>query len=358
MQCCKNTMKPEDFIKSMTKKDGVLVIFDNDADGISSASLMVNCLKKLHGIEPYLISQPMPTDKNLISRVKTTLPTKIIIMDLAIDQQKQVAEKLSGMAPLIIIDHHQITNNINNKRILHYNPRFRNSHIYQSTTYLTYKICSNLCDMTNRLWITGIGMTGDYDLKDSQDLVKEVCKKYNVDKDLYKTEFGRLVDIISLANSSEIIKSENIVNIIVKAGSMEDVMKNESLINAYKIVQTEIAFLDSDIQASTEMHKNLVLYELKTKYNLRAFVSTKLSEMHHEKIVVVNQKKGSKVKLSGRNQLGVFNVAKVLQDSAASLKAGAGGHNNAAGGSVDVRDWDAYKLNLVEICRKLKNPIN
>jgi len=38
--------------------------------------------------------------------------------------------------------------------------------------------------------------------------VKEVCKKYNVDKDLYKTEFGRLVDIISLANSSEIIKRE------------------------------------------------------------------------------------------------------------------------------------------------------
>src|SRR3989338_11066201 len=135
--------KAVEFLKNIKKTDNVVIIFNNDGDGICSCALIRRLLAK-KGVEPYIISQPMPPDKYLQKRLQTTIPTKIIFLDMAIDQQPHIVKRFSSISDILIVDHHTIHKNMNGKNIVHYNPRFNGKGIYQSTTYCAYKICSKI----------------------------------------------------------------------------------------------------------------------------------------------------------------------------------------------------------------------
>jgi len=51
--------------------------------------LLKKFLEKQGLKKPYIIAQPMPMDKNIVQRVKTTIPNKIIFLDMAADQQSR-----------------------------------------------------------------------------------------------------------------------------------------------------------------------------------------------------------------------------------------------------------------------------
>src|SRR3990167_10276763 len=112
-----------DFLKGIKQTDETVIVFNNDGDGICSCSLIVKLFEKLELRKPYLISQPMPMDKNLVNRIKTTIPSKIIFLDLVVDQQEDVVKKLRGFADILIIDHHVAKKNLNNKNVVYFNPR-------------------------------------------------------------------------------------------------------------------------------------------------------------------------------------------------------------------------------------------
>ena len=60
------------FLNNIKSNDDVVIVFNNDADGICSCALIKKLLSKKSVKEPYIISQPMPTDKNLIKKIQTT----------------------------------------------------------------------------------------------------------------------------------------------------------------------------------------------------------------------------------------------------------------------------------------------
>src|SRR3989338_1784340 len=206
------TEKAVDFLKSIKSNDNVVIIFNNDGDGICSCALIKKLLEK-KGVDPYIISQPMPPDKFLQKRLQTTLPTKIIFIDMAIDQQPHIVKKFASICDVLIIDHHSIHKDMNEKNVVHYNPRFDGKAIYQSTTYCAYKICSKIEDFSEHLWIAAVGMVSDYNLDDSQDVVGDVVKKYGVDKKLYKSIFGRLADMIAYTRATKLMTCEEMVQL-------------------------------------------------------------------------------------------------------------------------------------------------
>jgi single-stranded DNA-specific DHH superfamily exonuclease len=335
------------FLETIDSKDNVVIVFHNDADGICSAVLMKKFLVTKE-IEPYLISQPMPVDENLIDKIKLSVPDKIIFLDLAIDQHAEVLKELKSIAKLAIIDHHQIQENMNKKGIIHYNPRFAKADIYQSCGYLVYKILSEIMDMNKYLWLAAIAMTGDYDLKDSEDLVAKVRKNLNV-KDLYKSDIGRVVDMISSARATKKISSEEMADIIYNAEDLNDVLDNRKLLESYKIISSEINGVLIDAETNSEKTNNMILYGLKTDYNIKSQVATELSRKYPDKLVVIYQKKGAKIKISARNQTVRFDVCNTLRKAVKGLKAHAGGHENAGGGTVASKDWLEFKDKLKEL---------
>ena len=337
-----------DFLKRIKKSDEIVIIYNNDADGICSCALLDKFFLRKMGKKSFSISQPMPMDKNLIQKVQTTFPTKIIFLDLAVDQQQGILKRLGSICDILIIDHHQFIKDMSSNAVVHYNPRFTKPKIYQSTSYLVYTICSKIMDISDLLWISVIGMVADYNLKDSGDLVKEAEKKYSMK--INESLFARMSDMISAARATRALTCEEILEVIEKIEDPKDfesVSGSERLIESYQKMENEIIALLSDAESVSEKIGNLILYNFKSKYNLRADLSRKLSERHPNKLILVYEKVGNKIKISARNQ-DYIDVGKTLQKATLGMRASAGGHENAAGATLEEKDWEEFKQRLTE----------
>ena len=340
--------KAVNFLKNIKPSDDVVIIFNNDADGICSCALVEKLFEKTGKKKPYIIPQPMPMDKNLIQRIKTSLPTKIIFLDLAADQQESLLKKVKSICDLLLIDHHQVTKNMNSSGIIHYNPRFKNPKIYQSTSYLVYKICSEITNMSENLWIAAIGMIADYELTDSKDIIEEINKRYSIE-DPYESVFSKIGDMISATRSTKSMSCEEITDLMVRSRDPDDFIKSDDrLLNSYKEIANEIAAVVLDAEKGSERTGKVILYNIKSKYNLRSSISSELSKRHPNKIVIVYQEVSNRIKVSARSQ-GEYDIGKLFQEATAGFDASAGGHENAAGATVEKKDWDAFKEKLTSL---------
>ena len=341
--------KAVDFLNKIKKSDEIVIIYNNDADGICSCALLDKFFLRKIGKKSFSISQPMPMDKNLIQKIQTTLPTKIIFLDLAVDQQQSILKRLGSICDILIIDHHQFIKDMSSSAVVHYNPRFAKPKIYQSTSYLVYKICSKILDISNLLWIAIVGMVADYNLRDSMDLVREAEKKYSIK--INESLFARMADMISAARATKALTCEEILEIIEKIEDPKDfetIMGAEKLIESYQKIENEIIAMLSDAEAVSERIGNLILYEMKSEYNIRSDLSRKLSEKHPNKLIIVYERGSKKIKISARNQ-DVIDVGRVLQKAAEGMRASAGGHENAAGATLEEKDWEEFKQRLSEL---------
>ncbi len=344
-----NMNKAVEFLQSIKDNEDIVVIFNNDGDGTCSAALLAKMLAgKIKKKKPFFISQPMPMDKNLVDRIKTTLPNRIIFLDLPVDQQLPILKKVQGICSILIIDHHRFIRDVSSKNTVHMNPRFSSKNIYQSTSYLTYKTCSKISDMSDSMWIAAVGMVSDYDLKDSQDVVAEIKKKYSIEQEkLYDTIFGRIADAISAVNATKAVNCENLVELFMKASGPEDIMANQHVINSYNEISSEMKNIMADFDHSAEHVGKTIFYNVKSKFNLRSPVSTKVSELYPDKIVIIYQKAGNKIKASMRNQSGNNDLTVLLKKAVSGLDAAAGGHERAAGAIVAAKDWETFKERMV-----------
>ncbi|MBI4153998.1 DHH family phosphoesterase [Candidatus Woesearchaeota archaeon] len=335
------------FLDSISKNDEVLIVFNNDGDGICSCALVMKLMEKRGLKDPYIISQPMPMEKNVMQKIKSTFPRKIIFLDLVVDQQEDIVKKVKGFSDVLIIDHHQIIKDLNKvDNVVHYNPRFTKPSIYQSTSYCAYKICSELEDMKNHLWIAAVGMISDYNLEDSQDLIEATKKTYNIEGLPYESFFGRIADMISAARATKLVSCEEMVGIMMRTEDpwkIESVSGAERLVESYRTVENEMAAVMADAEKNAKIDGNVVMYNVNSKYNIDSTVSTKLSEFHREKLVIIYSKIGNKYKISARNQSRNIGAGNVMRAAVRGLKAAGGGHEAAAGATVDENDWETFK---------------
>ncbi|MCD6381492.1 MAG: DHH family phosphoesterase [Candidatus Aenigmarchaeota archaeon] len=348
------------FLKKLTKKDEPLIIFHNDADGMCSAALMNRCLKYLIRKRADGISQPMPPEKNLMSKIKMCLPSKIIFVDLAIDQKKMFLKRLSNFCDILIIDHHPVINNMNSNRIIHFNPRFKKN-VYQSASYLVYKICSRFIEFNHKrnLWIALVGAIGDYDLSASKDIIREAKNLYPEvitkidDKSVRGSVFGQIAEMLT-AGKAIGMRIEDLERIVEEAKTYKDVLSNEKLVNVYRKIHEEIENIIIDAKSKFDPNKKIFFYEIKTKYSLRATIATRLAEMWPDKVIVVWQKVRNKIRIASRNQGDRFDMGKLLNKAVQpGMKATFGGHPAAAGGVIDLKDWEDFKENLERLVEGL-----
>ncbi len=342
--------KAIDFLNNIKEKDEIVVIFNNDGDGICSCALLNKFLEKADKKKPYIISQPMPMDKNIIQRVQTGVPDKIIFLDIAADQQQNILKKLGGICDILIIDHHQVFKNMTRDNVVHYNPRMEQHDTYKSTSYCVYKICSKIIDMSDWLWIAGVGMVSDYNLNDSKDMVKLVKEKYGLEEPLYETRLGRIADMISSTRATNVLSCEQVVGIFESAvfDEFEKTKNAEKMKESYSTIKHEMASLVSDADENSEKVGNIVFYNIKSKFNLASALSTKISENFKKNLVVIYEKKGSRMKISSRNQAKNINAGRAMQHAAKIVGGSGGGHEAAAGATISAEHWDKFKEILIK----------
>lgn len=353
MKDSKYMKEAAEFLKAIDPKNEILIIFNNDGDGICSCVQLMKYFEKTGRKKPYIISQPMPMDKNIVQKIKTTFPNKIIFLDILVDQQEDVVKKIRGFADILIVDHHQIMKNLNKDgTIVHYNPRFTKKTIYQSTSYCVYSICSQLIDMSDSLWLAAVGIVSDYNVEDSKDVVDETKKKYGVKEPLYETLFGRVADMISAARATKMLSCEQMAEIFTKVESpdkIEEARGGDKLVKAFQEIENETLSIMLDAEKNIVKMGKIVLYNIKSQYNLISPISTKISEQFQDKLVLVYTKTGKTIKVSARNQKKNMNAGKIMQLATKGISGSGGGHEAAAGATIDEKDWDRFLEKVKEI---------
>lgn len=346
--------KAVEFLENIKPSDEIVIIFNNDGDGICSCVLLKKFLEKAGKKKPYIISQPMPMDKNIIQMIQTGVPDKIIFLDIAADQQQNVLKKLGSICDMMIVDHHQVFRNMNGKNIVHYNPRIDEPGAYKSTSYCIYKICSKLVNMDDMLWVAGTGMVSDYNLDDSKDLVKSLREKYSLEGALYDTFLGRLADMISSTRATNMLSCEQMVDVLEEAdfNSFGKAKNADKMLEAQKIIEKEMAMLLEDAEMKAEKTGKLVIYNIKSKFNLGSSLSTKISEKFRNNLVIIYEKSGNRIKASARNQAKNINAGRVLQKAAKDVGGSGGGHEAAAGATIPADKWDKFREVLIKMVNK------
>jgi nanoRNase/pAp phosphatase (c-di-AMP/oligoRNAs hydrolase) len=287
----------------------------------------------------------MPPDKNLIARIQTGAPNKIIFLDLAIDQHESLIKRLCSFAELLIIDHHPPTRNLTGSRVLHVNPRFVKPQIYQSVSYLLYKILSKLVDMSDSLWIAATGIIGDYDISDSQDLLQAAAKRWDLKL------FHKLAGMIESGRVVRELSAEQLVWLVAGLKGPEQGIEEGELVRSAALIDEEIDRLLAGVHEA-EKTGNLILYKISSRFNLRSPVATRLSEKWPNKFIVVYEKIGKRVNIAARCQSRKWNVDKVLRQAIRGLRGSAGGHEAAGGALLDANDWEQFRSALISLLAK------
>jgi len=158
--------KGVEFFKKQYRNKPVRIITHLDADGICSSALMIKALqyKKLG----YFISIVQQLDDNLLENLIEDSSELLVFLDIGSNQLSLIKEKIKTK-PVLIIDHHELSDKKSPENIFHINPAFFNINQNEiSTSGMVYWFAYELEPKTHELAHIGIiGAIGDLQDKPS-----------------------------------------------------------------------------------------------------------------------------------------------------------------------------------------------
>jgi single-stranded DNA-specific DHH superfamily exonuclease len=342
----------EDYLKTHGKR---LLFYHRDADGICSAALL---LKFFGGFEGRARQGPR-IEREFVSDLAGKRPDLIVFLDLPIDQEWEKIKEVLGKLPkarMVVIDHHQHERDMNSERIVHVNPRFF-ADKYIATSYAVFRLMQALGkDVSPIVWISAIGVIGDYDIKDCGDLL-ELSEKTcpgSIGKHPMKSKLGYASELIC---SAVTIKgdegAEKVLKTLLESRGYRKFLGSRSLKTWHKSVREEMSRVVKDAYRNREIHAKLGLniYTIRTRMSLTSAVSTHFSEKQPDRVIIIRKKSGNEWKLSFRNQSGRVNVGQLAKKCVQGIGTG-GGHKKASGAIVS--DWDKFRERLLEEMKPIK----
>jgi single-stranded DNA-specific DHH superfamily exonuclease len=344
-------------VKSLLEETGrKILVYHRDADGVCSASLV---LKFFPDFETITREGPIIDDK-FFKELEEKKPDVLVFLDIPVDQEWKKLKKLMAIIPetkMMIIDHHIVEKDMNDAGIIHVNPRFCDKNLYCPASYVVYKIFRKLgMDVEKYVWISVIGVIGDYGFEDCEDVLKECIRIYPQFMKVVEMKggngLGKAAEMISAAITLKgSVGAEKSLKHLVKYETVEDLYKSESFRKWHVIVQKEIKSIMKDFAEKKEYHedKKLVLYEIKSRLNITSVIATAITEIHKDDVVII--RKGSPMgwKISLRCQNGKVNVGDLAKY--ASKKIGSGGGHPKSAGSL-VNSWEEFKKRAFEFLEK------
>jgi single-stranded DNA-specific DHH superfamily exonuclease len=347
----KKFIKPAiSFLKSV--KGDLAIVLGHDCDSIASASIIYKLAKNL-ALKPKLIISlhNFEIDEKTENRIKKF--ENIAIVDIG-DTPEERINKIASSKNLLIIDHH-IPKNYN---CYYVNPRLYNKNVYMPTSYISWLTYKEFFDDKDILWIAAFGTLGDFGAKYNKDLFKrlkeknpELIGKVRIDDRelLEKSTIGKIAKMIDSHRIFEGIKGvEYITKLTANSTSYLDLLNDEKTNKIYE--KLEKAFkneLEKLKERKIEIGEYLI-YEIKSKINLKSSLSSYLPKIFPRKIIFVAQKsKEGYYEVSVRR--GVkrkVNLAKLVEEISKNIRAKGGGHPTAAGMRID---------DLKELIEFLKN---
>lgn len=109
-------------------------------------------------------------------------------------------------------------------------------------------------------------------------------------------------------------------------------------------MEREFDFIVMEARKEEYPEKGVIIYLIKTRFNITSLVATHFSESYPDMIIIVRKQTGDMWKLCLRNQSGRVNLGKIAKKAVNGIGSG-GGHEKAAG--VLTTDWEKFKKKFI-----------
>jgi len=143
-----------------------------------------------------------------------------------------------------------------------------------------------------------------------------------------------------------------IFNTLWKAKNPNDVLKS-NLKKYSTIVQKEIDYYMRHAKKLAVFYpkKQLIIYEIKPKYNIKSNLSTVLSMIYPNSTLILASldKQKKNYTLSLRRQDQKIKMNELIEKALIGLQGSGGGHIPAAGGRVARKDFEKFKENVLKL---------
>jgi len=357
--------KCEQWISGVKKEDRIALIHHTDPDGVSSAVIMNKAIEKIRGrpidLRVNQKSDELSVTKSTYNKIKDKKITKLIILDMSVDQSEDsLLEKIQKFAEILIIDHHKLYKNLNSKRCILIKPQIIFLGVNPATyccSKLSYDLCKHIVDISNCDWIAALGIIGDCAYDEWKNFITKVCRKYRIasNKPVLKTKLGKITELLFFTEAYSTKKIGLCFDILNQAKCYKDVL--ESKLKRYqKYVKAEIAYWQSNVRRLAKFYpeQDLIFDFIKPKYPIKSAISTIMSYKYPHKTVIIAQdmNKGM-VHLSARRRDNKIAVNNLIERAIQNLKgANGGGHNTAAGGILKTKDLFIFKKNVLRLLSK------
>ncbi len=329
--------------------ENVLIVYDSDADGIASAALFAKILKKLRKKIGFSTYEKLRIMNKYDSFVFLDVPY--------VDEN--VLKKIRNKK-ILIVDHHPL---IDYKNVIYCNPRKFDKNAYIPVSCIIYEVSKDIFGK-KLCWIGAIGVLGDMAIKSCGWVLKDVESVYPellINKSegiMNSTILGVLTKII---NSSRVIKRETGAKEAAKfLYSISDytqilnasTRKSKDLLKWYIKTEREIERILKEFEKKKIKKGNFIIFEVKSKLNLKSTIATSLSTKLKNGVLVILQKKGRVFDVSfrrGRNcRKDLSKLVEKIKDSIEGAKGG--GHPTASAMKIPVRRKKEF-LKLFEILK-------
>ena len=349
-------IKKKDSIKGVrefiSRNNDFTVFYHLDTDGIVSAVLLTAALKKMNkGVYYY-----RPTNYEDYKNIDMgEYSRNIIICDMQIreDQLQLFKDK-----NLCIIDHHQL---INADLPAYANPKIWEDYTYTPCSLLVYRIFQQ--EINELDWAAAIGLVGDSGGKENPDFVKKTAEKYGIkigkDDFMYDNDFGKAAGMIgSMTTLYNREGADEALGILINSNSIADVLNNQKLVFADKKVREELEKLKKDFKEKAWKSGKVYFYELDQKK--KRYSSTLVTELSFDKnyygnvLVFMTKINGRTMRLNLRANGVEIKLPVILNNIFKKMKGEGGGHDKAAGGSIDYKDMEKFKKLFLEETNNLK----
>jgi len=340
----------DEFMQSIKFEDHVLLVHHRDTDGLCSALVVSKALEKLRGKPVDFVESAEYSDFSaILEKARALKPKRIICVDLSIDQKKEIVRELESIAPLLLIDHHKLYNDLQSDRTVFIKAQMISD--LDGSKYpaskLSFDLCSRIVDLSKEKWVACVGILGDMGYKQWKEFIDSTASELKLT--LNDFEFLK-----SLVNAVETVAPQKFYELFEEFNSKTVNELLKSPLGKYrKTLNESLTKWRADFKENAEFFPEVELYfyVFKPELELKSALIDSLSpELSDKNLIVVIDRGDPMLRFSARRQDFKVEMNSLLEEAVKGIDgADAGGHIPAAAGSIPREKLTVLKDNLIRI---------
>lgn len=351
-----------EFIRKIKPNDKVVVVNDDDCDGVCSGTILNMILRDFCKNKPVQISTEwnMTLTKKLVKNILSCRPKYVIIIDVP-DINAKFLEELSKKARILVIDHHSVSRY---KNVVYSNPRLFDADVYLPATYLAYKISEKLRVKNKKImWITAVGVLGDHGVESCEDFFVNLKKEFPDligDSELTSENLrqnSKLGLLAKIVDAGRVVKADvgaaYVAKVLLQVKDYEVILKKKTaetkkLVGWYDVVEKEFEELVGEFKEKSVPVGKTLFFEFKSRLKIKSSLATAVGGFYDDKVIVIAQNEGKYYTLSmRRGKNSTMNLDRLMRTAIKGIPDSfGGGHPEASGGRIPAKYMGVFKKNL------------